>query len=236
MSPRRGPELPYSIVAAATPNRGKWLVASAKVQGGTFAPEPPKLYDTFLEVLDERPSFSSVVVYAPVGYRDSKDGGPRTCDIEARQMLGNRGSLIQNAPTLEVLRRGYAVPEDHLDAVTIQRMSAYVEVFKEMSPYRQRQVYEGNPELSFFLLNDFTPLQLSKKTGEGRVERMEILTKKVPNIATVLDAEIPGVSIRNLTDVAAMVATARRVFTKSAKRIPTDGEWDSEGLRMEMVY
>jgi predicted RNase H-like nuclease len=236
MAPRRGPELPYSIVAAATPNRRKWLVASAKVQGGTFAPEPPKLYDTFLEVLDERPSFSSVVVYAPVGYRDSADAKPRTCDIEARQMLGNRGSLIQNAPTLEVLRRGYAVPEDHLDAITVQRMPAYVEVFKEMSPYRQRQVYEGNPELSFFLLNDFTPLQISKKTGEGRIERMEILTKKVPNIATVLDAEIPGVTLRNLTDVAAMVATARRVFTKSAKRIPTDGEWDSEGLRMEIVY
>jgi predicted RNase H-like nuclease len=236
MSPRRGPELPYSIVAAATPSRNKWLVASAKVQGGTFAPEPPKVYDTFLEVLDERPSFSSVVVYAPIGYRDSKDNGPRTCDIEARQMLGHRGSLIHNAPTLEVLRRGYAEPEDHLDAIAIQRMSAYVEVFKEMSPYRQRQVYEGNPELSFFLLNDFTPLQISKKTGEGRIERMEILTKKVPNISTVLDAQIPGVSMRSLIDVAAMVASARRVFTKSAKRIPADAEWDSEGLRMEIVY
>jgi predicted RNase H-like nuclease len=236
MAPRRGPELPYSIVAAATPSRTKWLVASAKVQGGTFAPEQPKVYDTFLEVLDERPSFSSVVVYAPIGYRDTRDRGPRTCDTEARHMLGNRGSLIQNAPTLEVLRRGYAVPEDHLDAITIQRLPSYVEVFKEMSPYRQRQVYEGNPELSFFFLNNFTPLQLSKKTGEGRVERMEILTKRVPNIATVLEAQIPGVSIRNLIDVAAMVASGRRVFTKSAKRIPADAEWDSEGLRMEIVY
>ena len=105
-----------------------------------------------------------------------------------------------------------------------------------MSPYRQRQVYEGNPELSFYFLNDFTPLELSKKTGEGRLERIEILTKKVPNIATVLEAEISGVSSRNLIDVAAMVASARRVFTRSAKRIPSDAEWDSEGLRMEIVY
>jgi predicted RNase H-like nuclease len=65
---------------------------------------------------------------------------------------------------------------------------------------------------------------------------MEILLKKVPNISTVLDAEIPGVSSRNLIDVAAMVTSARRVFTKSAKRIPADAEWDSEGLRMEIVY
>jgi predicted RNase H-like nuclease len=206
------------------------------VQGSTFAPEPPKVYDTFLDVLSERPSFSSVVVNAPVGYRETREHRPRTCDVEARQLLGNRGSLIQNAPTLEVLRRGYAVPEDHLDAITVQRMPAYLEVFKEMSPYRQRQVYEGNPELSFYFLNDFTPLELSKKTGEGRLERIEILTKKVPNIATVLEAEISGVSSRNLIDVAAMVASARRVFTRSAKRIPSDAEWDSEGLRMEIVY
>jgi predicted RNase H-like nuclease len=236
MTPRRGPELPYSVVAAATPNRKKWLVASAKVQGGTFAPEPPKLYDTFLEMLEERPSFSSVVVYAPIGYRDTAASGPRSCDVEARQILLNRGSLVQPAPTLEVLRRGYAVAEDHLDAITVQRMPSYVEVFKEMSPYRQRQVYEGNPELSFYFINDMTPLQLSKKTGEGRLERLEILLKKVPNISTILDSPLPGVSSRNLIDVAAMVVSARRVFTKSAKRIPSDGEWDSEGLRMEIVY
>jgi hypothetical protein len=33
-----------------------------------------------------------------------------------------------------------------------------------------------------------------------------------------------------------MLATARQVFTKSAKRLPADGVWDSEGLRMEIVY
>src|ERR1700728_3729841 len=135
MTPRRGPELPYSIVAAATPNRRKWLLAGADAHGGTFAPEPPKLYDTFLELIDERPAFSCVVVYAPIGYRDNASSGPRNCDIEARQILLNRGSLVQPAPTLEILRRGYAVPEDHLDAITVQRMPAYTEVFKEMSPY-----------------------------------------------------------------------------------------------------
>jgi predicted RNase H-like nuclease len=236
MTPRRGPELPYSVVAAATPNRRKWLVASAKVQGGTFAPEPPKLYDTFLEVVDERPAFSSIVVYAPIGYRDSNSSEPRSCDTEARHILLNRGSLIQNAPTMEALRRGYALPEDHLDAIAIMRLPAYLEIFKEMSPYRQRQIYEGNPELSFFYLNDFTPLKLSKKTEAGRLEREDLLRRKVPNIDMVLDAEIRGVAHRNLIDVAAMVASARRVFTKSAKRIPADAEWDSEGLRMEIVY
>ncbi len=236
MAPRRGPDLPYSVVSAATPSRSKWLVASAKVQGGTFAPEAPKLYDTFLEVISERPLPACVVVYAPIGYRDTKAQGPRTCDVVARELLQHRRTLVHNAPTHEILQRGYALPEDEVDAITIQRMPQYLDVYREMKPYRQRTVYEGNPELSFYMMNDQTPLHESKKRDEGRVEREEILRKKIPNIDTVLDADMPGVAHRNLTDVAAMLATARRVFTKSAKRIPADAVWDSEGLRMEIVY
>lgn len=236
MSPQRGPSLPYSVVSAVTPSRTKWLVASAKVQGGTFAPEPPRLYDTFLEVISERPQPASVVVYAPIGYRDTKLQGPRACDVEARELLLHRRTLVHNAPTYEILQRGYARPEDEVDVITIQRMSHYLEVYKEMKPYRQRVIYEGNPELSFLVMNDQTPLHESKKRDEGRVEREEILRKRIPNIDTVLDAEMPGVAHRNLMDVAALLATARRVFTKSAKRIPADAVWDSEGLRMEIVY
>jgi predicted RNase H-like nuclease len=236
VSPQRGPNLPYSVVSAVTPSRSKWLVASAKVQGGTFAPEPPKLYDTFLEVISERPQPASVVVYAPIGYRDTKLEGPRACDVEARELLLRRRTLVHNAPTHEILQRGYALPEDEVDAITIQRMPHYLDVYREMKPYRQRTVYEGDPELSFYMLNDQTPLHSSKKTEEGRIEREEILHKKIPNIDTVLYAEMPGVAHRNIMDVAAMLATARRVFTKSAKRIPSDAVWDSEGLRMEIVY
>lgn len=223
-------------MSAVTPSRTKWLVASAKVQGGTFAPEPPKLYDTFLEVISERPQPASVVVYAPIGYRDSKVQGPRLCDVEARELLLHRRTLVHNAPTHEILQRGYALPEDEVDAITIQRMAHYLDVYREMKPYRQRTIYEGNPELSFYMLNEQTPLHESKKRDEGRIEREEILRKKVPYIDSVLDAVMPGVAHRNLMDVAAMLATARRVFTKSAKRIPADAVWDSEGLRMEIVY
>jgi predicted RNase H-like nuclease len=219
-----------------TPSRSKWLVASAKVQGGTFAPEMPKLYDTFLEVIDERPQPAAIVVYAPIGYRDTRADGPRICDAEARALLGRRQNLLHNAPTHEILNRGYAVPEDLMDIITMQRMRHYIEVYREMKPYRQRQVYEGNPELSFYTMNEQQPLEVSKKTDEGRIERELLLRKKIPYIERVLDAELPGVAKRNLIDAAAMLATARQVFTKSAKRLPSDGVWDSEGLRMEIVY
>lgn len=236
MSPRRGPDLPYSVVADVTPSASRWLVASAKVQGSTFAPEPPKVYDTFNEILDERPSFASIVVNAPIGFRDTLDQGPRTCDVEARKLLGARGRFLHNAPMLSTVLRGTSTPEDHIDAITAHLLKSYAEIGKEMSPFRQRQVYEGNPELSFYFLNGGVPLKRSKKIYEGRQERETILREKLPNIATVLDADLRRVRRQNVLDAAALLATARRVFTRSAKRIPTDGEWDSQGLRMEIVY
>jgi predicted RNase H-like nuclease len=33
-----------------------------------------------------------------------------------------------------------------------------------------------------------------------------------------------------------LLVTARRVLAHAAKRIPVHPEWDSEGLRMELVY
>jgi predicted RNase H-like nuclease len=225
------------VVAGVTPAASKWLVASAKVQGSTFAPEPPKVYDTFMEVLDERPTFASIVVNAPIGFRDTWEQGPRTCDVQARGLLHARGRFVHNAPPLPAVLRGISTPEDHVDAITAHLLQVYSEVAKEMSPFRQRQVYEGHPELSFYFLNGEQPLVSSKKIYEGRDERETILIKKVPNIATVLNADLPRrIRRQNVLDAAALLATARRVFTRSAKRIPADAEWDSQGLRMEIVY
>jgi hypothetical protein len=69
----RGPDLPYSVVAGVTPVSSQWLVASAKIAGSNFAPESPKLYDTFLDVLSERPSFVTIVANVPIGYCDKPE-------------------------------------------------------------------------------------------------------------------------------------------------------------------
>ncbi len=236
MASRRGPELPYKVVAGVTPWGSKWLVGSAKMHAATFAPEEPKVYSNFIEVLDERPSFSVIVVNAPIGSADKPGMPARTCDREARALLGRRGSAVHNAPSRATLMGDVPLEESELDAVSRLLLPRYREVALEMSPYRQRVVYEGNPELSFYQLNENKALRRSKKIEEGREERRRLLHAKMPGANKITEADLRGVPKKHLYDVAALVWTARRVFGHAAIRLPREGEWDSEGLRMELVF
>jgi predicted RNase H-like nuclease len=235
MSSRGGPDLPYSVVAGVTPCATGWLVASAKLHGSTFAPEEPRVLATFANVLDERPSFSVVALNAPVGYISGSNTGGRTCDRMARSLLGRRGSTVHNAPTREALKEDVVVAGDGLDAVTNVLLGRYREVSVEMAPYRQRTVFEVHPELSFYQINEDTPLRWSKKFEAGCDERRALLKKRVPGIERILDTEIDDVPMSHLLDAAAILWTARRIFAKAGTRLPSDPEWDEQGLRMEFV-
>src|ERR1700678_630449 len=118
MASHGGPDLPYSIVAGVTPCAPGWLVASAKLNGATFAPEVPRVLASFTEVLDERPSFSVIALNAPIGYVEDSHAGGRTCDRLARALLGRRGSTVHNAPTRADLKDGVEMAGDRLDAVS----------------------------------------------------------------------------------------------------------------------
>jgi predicted RNase H-like nuclease len=206
------------------------------MHGATFAPEAPRVYKTFLEILGEHPAFAIIVINAPIGYLDTPEMGARTCDREVRALVGRRGSTIHNAPSRSVLSGLVEWSEGGLDAVTATMLPHYREVALEMSPFRQRLVYEGQPELSFFQLNQDTSMKRSKKIEAGRDERLEVLESHVPGIDQVLEVELEGVSEKHRFDALALLWTARRVAGHAARRIPVEPEWDSEGLRMEIVY
>ncbi len=232
---RRGPDLPYKVVAGVTPCGPSWLVAPAKLQGTIFAPEEPQLISPFSEVLDQRPTFAVIALNAPVGYLDESAAGGRTCDREARALLGpKRGSSIQSAPVRSPTNELEFLP-DHLDAISMTLLPRYREVAAEMAPFRQRTVYEVHSDVSFFEMNERQPLQWPKQTEKGRNERREILEAKFPGASRILSAELPGASLAHLLDAAVFVWTARRIFARAAVRIPQDPEWDEQGLRMEIV-
>jgi len=231
---RGGPPLPYSVVAAVTPCPGGWLVASAKLHAATFAPEDPRVLAKFAEVFDERPQFEVIALNAPIGYPDSPDQG-RSCDREARRLLGRRAMTVRNVPTRETVESGLVRLDERLDAIGLVLLPRYGEVAAEMLPYRQRTVYEAHPELSFYVINADAPLRRSKHSEEGIAERRALLEKRIPGIRRVLDFELDGVPTPHLYDVSALLWTARRIAAKAATRIPEHPEWDTEGLRREIV-
>jgi predicted RNase H-like nuclease len=212
------------------------LVQSAKLHGATFSPELPKIYESFLEVLSERPNFQVLVVNTPIGYRDTPEMGSRTCDVQARALAGTRGATIRNAPSRAVINGSVEWTDAGIDAITATLLPRYREVAREMSPFRQRLVYEGSPELSFYQLNQDISMHSSKKIEEGKEERREVLESHIPGIDKVLEAELDGVSESHIFDALSLLWTARRVFGHAARRIPIEPEWDSEGIRMEIVY
>jgi predicted RNase H-like nuclease len=230
-----GPELPYSLVAGVTPCGPSWLVAPAKLQGTIFAPENPQLISPFSEVIDQRPAFAAIALNAPVGYLDIAKAGGRTCDREARALLGpRRGSSIQSAPVRSSTNELEFLP-DHLDAVSKTLLPRYREVAAEMAPFRQRSIYEVHSDLCFYELNDGEPMQWPKHSEKGVAERRALLEARFPGVARILSAELPGATIGHLLDVAAFLWTARRIFNRAAIRMPRDAEWDEQGLRMEIV-
>jgi predicted RNase H-like nuclease len=226
---RHGPMLPYDLVAGVVPCTHGWLVAGAKVLGATIAPELPRLLANFLDVLDDRPAFSVLGVYAPVGRLDAIEPGGRGCEREARALLGRRAGTVRSAPS--------RLTSDERPSPEAPRgLSArYDEVEQHMAPYRQRTVFEVHPELSFYQLNEDRPLHHRKRSAPGRQERRALLEAKIGGVDRVLDATLPGVRRTHLADAVACMWTARRILGRAMTRLPLDPEWDSRGLRMELV-
>ena len=199
----------------------------------TISLDAPEFFRTIAEILDYRPLFSTIGIHAPIGYLDEPRPGGRTCDREARALLGaRRGASIRSAPTRALLRGEI---EDGIDAVSRVLLSHYREIATEVASYRQRTVYEVEPELTFFELQDRVPLRYSKRSSLGLEERVDILRARIQDVDKVLSVHMPGVRPEKIVDAVACLWSARRIFAKIGVRIPEDPEWDSEGVRMEIV-
>ena len=76
-----------------------------------------------------------IALNAPVGYLDVAAAGGRTCDREARALLGpKRGSSIQSAPgAIESPTNSSSCPT-HLDAISMTLLPRYREVAARWRP------------------------------------------------------------------------------------------------------
>ncbi len=230
----RGPVLPYRPLAGVVPCPGGWLVAPGRLQGVTLSPADPIVLATLIDVLDYKPAYEIIALAAPIGLLDHYRRGGRTCEREARRLLGpRRGAAIASAPCRSALDEGADGPG--VSAVGRLHLRSTREAAEQIQPYWQRTVYEVHPELSFYQLNDDRPLHWPKRSADGRKERRELLDARLPGAQRLLDASVRGARERHLLDATACLWTARRIAGRAVQRLPEDPEWDSQGLRMEFV-
>ncbi len=231
--------MPYEVLAGVEPCRGGWVVMAGKLQGTNVAPEAPQVFASFKALIDWKPAFQLIAIHAPLGLPSKPAAHGRTCDREARALLGwPRSAAVVSAPTRRALRAKTYKSAAHANAglspVVWQHFDHYRQVADEMAPYWQRTIFEVNPELGFFNLNGDSPLLHGKNTPEGITERRALLERGLPGIERVIADRVRGATAAQVIAAGADLWTARRLRSRAATRMPLEPEWDDQGIRMEI--
>jgi predicted RNase H-like nuclease len=220
-----------------------WVAAVRDGDGVSF--EIVRPFSVILERI--RGASAIVVVDVPIGL---PEGGPRACDLAARELLGPRRSSVFPAPCRDTLSA--ASFEDACTRETRARGKrvtkqtyAILEKIREvdccLDPDAQESVREAHPEVTFaFLSGQETGLAHPKKSLEGKELRQRILREALGIPFDVRGArERLGrerVGIDDLLDALACLATAERIQRGRAVTLPKGKvERDGRGLRMEIV-
>ena len=195
---------------------------------------------------NDEDAFAIGVVDVPIGL----SARTRLCDDAARSLLKPlRHNSVFRPPCRQTLAATtYRAAVEINKAVSIdgkgisqqafhirQRIKAVDDVITAME---QERIREGHPEVTFAVLNENRPLIQYKKTRDGIAERLRLLALSgVPSFDPHATRQQLGrslVAVDDLIDAAAMLVTARRVHTGSARCWPGPPhvERDPRGLHM----
>ena len=184
-----------------------------------------------------------------IGLRD--DESARTCDVEARKLLGNRRSSVFPAPCraalgatshTEASKWNRQVSGKGLSQQTFHILHKIAEVDVLLRADRQAQqvIREVHPEVLFWALNDGVPMSNRKKRSVGFHERVVVLERHYKGATELI--EEAGREYRryevardDIVDALAAAVTAR-IAQGDYKTLPESVEADQKGIRMEMVY
>ncbi len=180
---------------------------------------------------------AALAIDMPIGLLDDR---PRTCDIEARKLLGPRRSSVFPAPV-----RATLPARDYDEACRLSREASGRAMSKQafnllgkirqldrlVEPADQHRLVEAHPECAFLRLAGRPPAE-AKRSGPGRAMRRRLLGSTDPAFERLLaTSDLPPL---DLADAAVLAITARHVAAGSELRLGSDV--DRTGLRAEIVY
>lgn len=188
----------------------------------------------------QRGELDAVAVDMPMGLAERER---RRCDVEARALLGRRGSTVFPAPVratlgsedhAEACRRSRAVSGRGLSIQAFNLLPKIAELDHSVPLASSDRFVEAHPELAFRRLHDGVDLS-PKRTGEGRRQRLALIAAVVgAGFDLSAAARAARVPLGDALDAAALVGTARRIASGSATWL--GGERDGAGRPMRVAW
>jgi predicted RNase H-like nuclease len=234
-------KLPYKMLGGVVPCPGGWLIVPARLAGVTIVAEEPMVVPTLIDVLEYKPKFEAAAIWVPVGFSDDPEGPYRPCDEEARSFVGwPRRIAIRPTPSRAALNapsRDEALKlEPWLTRDDFRRFKWIREAEREFQPFHQRSYFAAHPDLTFAQLNNDQPLLTSPFHEDGVMERMALIRDKMPGVEEIVTrTPPPGAAMVHMVNATGLLWTARRAAGRAMQRLPMDPNWDSAGMRMELV-
>lgn len=221
---------------------GGWIAMCWDVDQGTITPE---IYPSLAGLIEDHAEAGAIGIDMPIGLSDT---GTRTCDVEARRLLGpGRGSSVFPPPIRAALsattyEEALAISRAKTGrGMPIQTFSIFpklAEADATITPGMQDRVFEVHPEVSFWALVG-APMTQRKGGKDGFLERKEALERAtgllLPSRAEAFRLARPA-KPDDILDAVVAAWTAKRVVDGAAGRLPREPETDATGLRMEIVY
>jgi predicted RNase H-like nuclease len=162
-----------------------------------------------------------IAVDMPIGLPEE---GRRSCDSEARRMLGPRRSSVFPVPVRSALA---AASFAEVTGLSVQGWNLVPKI-AEVDARWEPRVREVCPELSLAVAAG-APMTHPKRTPEGRAERIAVLEIDFPGF--VLTAR--GAASHDVLDAHACLLTARRIERGVAVQLG-DGAVDALGRPMQV--
>ncbi len=206
------------------------------------------VFEDFGKVISKYSSFDNLLIDIPIGLASK---GNRTCDLEARRYLGRRGTSVFTVPS-----RRAVYSSDYEGACRVNRLIngkkiskqtwnivpkiKQLEKFLVSNTYYLNKIRESHPEICFWALSDSKPMQSSKKTPDGIIERLELMKGIFPKAEILFKHskqkfKRSEVSKDDIVDALVLAISASNL-TGSLASIPENPPKDEFGIEMEIVY
>ena len=236
-------------VAGVDGCKNGWVAVTIDLDGGT----PNVLLVDRIDKLLADTKLGVITVDMPIGFPKTAGREERTCDWEARKMLGRHRSRVFPSPARATLvARDYDAAKrinrkHHESKKSISRQCFHLfEKMREIDalmPQAQDRIRECHPEICFWALNGKQPIPQSKKKREGREVRKAVLRQNRFSDAFLshADSRLREDNIiahpDDFLDACAAAWTATRIARGEAEVLP-EGKRprDEKGIRMEMWY